>query len=321
MSDEPPIPPDAAPDEEAQLAALVGPGWERHYRAAFRHLAERPSEVTWNWAAALVPFWLAYRRHFVLQFLSCVAFVPLALWTDSVLESWHRVWSVWWDVAALALACVPLGVAQGLAADRLVRSRARSRLVAGAPPPAPRRARKLLRGPSVIYGVGFAALVFGFVIRGGQVSEKNSWGWIRLRAVPSEPVKARAMGPVRTLTAVVAPGFTWSGEPPRVREAWAVPVTRTAYRMIGGPREIPMGDLIVLELENLAAPPGAALMADSVSRRWSHGCFESAGPGSSTCGKYGPAPDTLFLRLCHPLWVARDADSLASKLEECPFGL
>ncbi len=287
-------------------------------------MSDQPSTsnaVTWNWAAALVPFWLAYHRRFLLQLLSSVAFAALWVAAESALRSWPHPWSVWQDVGALALAYAALGAVQGLVGDRLVRSRASAPLEASGPPPPVRGARRIFHGPSVLYAVGFAAVVFGFVIRGVMVSEMNAGGWILLRAVPSEPARARALGRSRALTAVVAPECHWIGELPRVREAWAVPVTRTAWRMVGGSHQILMGDLIVLELENHGVPLGAQIMADSVDRRWSHGCFENPGPGPSTCGIYGPAPDTLFLRLCRPLYPSRDADSVVLKLEECPFGL
>jgi hypothetical protein len=51
----------------ARLAAYVGPNWKSHYRGQFQRLlaAERTGPKagwTWNWSAALTPFWFLYRR-------------------------------------------------------------------------------------------------------------------------------------------------------------------------------------------------------------------------------------------------------------------
>lgn len=80
MSDDA-APPPAAPAEEL-LAAYVGPRWDSYYRARFaaRDAARGWRRLaSWNWAAALVPFWLAYRRRVDLQMGWAVLFVLVEL--------------------------------------------------------------------------------------------------------------------------------------------------------------------------------------------------------------------------------------------------
>jgi hypothetical protein len=59
--------------EKANMAALhrlsiyIGPNWRQHYEPVFTRLLAENRIVgrrrwTWNWAAALTPFWFLYRR-------------------------------------------------------------------------------------------------------------------------------------------------------------------------------------------------------------------------------------------------------------------
>lgn len=47
-------------DEQAMLAAAVGPSWDTYYRDRFARVAAG-QWLHWNWAAAVVPFWCAWR--------------------------------------------------------------------------------------------------------------------------------------------------------------------------------------------------------------------------------------------------------------------
>jgi len=49
-------------EDEALFATYVGPNWERYYRARFQARAAGQGPWAWNWAAALVPFWMSFRR-------------------------------------------------------------------------------------------------------------------------------------------------------------------------------------------------------------------------------------------------------------------
>lgn len=53
----------AADLEERLLAAYIGANWERYYRGRFARFRAHPwRPITWNWAAALVPFWPVARN-------------------------------------------------------------------------------------------------------------------------------------------------------------------------------------------------------------------------------------------------------------------
>ncbi len=49
-------------DDEPLFAAYVGASWHEFYRARFAARAATGRSWSWNWAAALVPFWLSFRR-------------------------------------------------------------------------------------------------------------------------------------------------------------------------------------------------------------------------------------------------------------------
>lgn len=99
----------AAPD--ALLAVFVGANWERHYRGSFAALRGNPSPLrgSWNWAAALVPFWLASRGLWLLQ-----VFFPLVWLTlmGALLEAGLP------STLSAALALLPVAAAKGYWADR-----------------------------------------------------------------------------------------------------------------------------------------------------------------------------------------------------------
>ena len=70
--------------DEPLLAAAVGANWERYYRPRFATRAAGGPAWMWNHAAALVPFWMSFRRlevslpvHFV-QVLGFAALAQLA---------------------------------------------------------------------------------------------------------------------------------------------------------------------------------------------------------------------------------------------------
>lgn len=65
----------SAPDsgeQERLFAAGIGPRWDPHYRHAFQRFqsGRRRLKISWNWAAALVPFWFLYRRMPLAQVMS-----------------------------------------------------------------------------------------------------------------------------------------------------------------------------------------------------------------------------------------------------------
>lgn len=49
-------------DDEPLFAAFVGANWPEFYRARFAARDTTKRSWSWNWAAALVPFWLSFRR-------------------------------------------------------------------------------------------------------------------------------------------------------------------------------------------------------------------------------------------------------------------
>jgi hypothetical protein len=104
-----------------RLAAYVGPNWRSHYRGQFQRLlaAERTGPRagwTWNWSAALTPFWFLYRRlygHF------CVFFaLNLILWIIAAGSSASAEGSDDGNPAGLFI--VILFLVQGYRADRLL---------------------------------------------------------------------------------------------------------------------------------------------------------------------------------------------------------
>lgn len=71
-------------DPELLLAAFVGARWDSHYGHSFALLraSRAPLRGSWNWAAALVPFWLASRRLWLHQLL--VPVIGLGLYSALV---------------------------------------------------------------------------------------------------------------------------------------------------------------------------------------------------------------------------------------------
>jgi hypothetical protein len=111
--------------DEALLAAFVGPNWNSHYRDSFAALtAVRSGERVglgspFNWAAMLVPFWLAYRKFVLLQVGAMIAF--LALMVAAILMT-EPLRNDGWGAAVLAY--LALGALQGFGGDPLLHRRA-----------------------------------------------------------------------------------------------------------------------------------------------------------------------------------------------------
>ncbi len=77
---------DAAIDDD-YLAAVVGPRWESHYQAVFARFGFSPGRrprLSWNWSAALAPFWLYYRGRLGANVTFFLLFVFL-VWVFGVL--------------------------------------------------------------------------------------------------------------------------------------------------------------------------------------------------------------------------------------------
>jgi hypothetical protein len=53
---------DVMTDDPGLLAAAVGPSWDTYYADRFARIEAGESPGQWNWAAALVPFWAAWRK-------------------------------------------------------------------------------------------------------------------------------------------------------------------------------------------------------------------------------------------------------------------
>jgi hypothetical protein len=104
--------------DEALYAAFVGPSWERHYRASFRSRDGR-GRHRFNWAAALVPFWLAWRGFWLLEI---GAFLVYSVLFGTVAGIWANDTSLW---PLLAAPWILVGLVEGVSGDLLVYSRAR----------------------------------------------------------------------------------------------------------------------------------------------------------------------------------------------------
>lgn len=121
MADPEPPPPDAPQDEEL-LAAFIGPSWRSHYQQSFTERAAVPGRwYRFNWAAALAPFWLAWRGLWLLQLASMLAFVLLAV-AVALLTDDNQGWM------SLLVAYAVLGAGIGTGADALLHARATRRL-------------------------------------------------------------------------------------------------------------------------------------------------------------------------------------------------
>lgn len=98
-------------DADALLAAFVGAHWESHYRRSFAVLraGRAPLRGSWNWAAALVPFWLASRRLWAYQLLVPVVWAGLAAALMSAGLGW---------AAPVALGFLAAAAMKGYWADR-----------------------------------------------------------------------------------------------------------------------------------------------------------------------------------------------------------
>ena len=111
-------------DTEVLLAAFVGAHWESHYRHSFAALRANPSPLrgSWNWAAALAPFWLASRGLWLWQ-----VFLPLGWFTSAgALTNAGLPLSV-----SAALVLVAVAAVKGYWADRWLLADAR-RVIRGA---------------------------------------------------------------------------------------------------------------------------------------------------------------------------------------------
>lgn len=113
----------AAPaDDESLLAAVVGATWQEYYRARFAALAAGGGAWHWNWAAALVPFWMRFRRMPVAVAVYAVDVIAFAWITGRLQDELGRP-------TALAVAAVVvlggMSVAQGGLATAAYHAQAR----------------------------------------------------------------------------------------------------------------------------------------------------------------------------------------------------
>ncbi len=107
-------------DRERLLAAFIGRNWDRHYRASFAALrAGRPDlRARWNWAAALVPLWFAWRGLYLAQVAVCVAVPVLFMILVHDVLTFGSDWISWASVYAV------LGIVEGYWGDRWLLARA-----------------------------------------------------------------------------------------------------------------------------------------------------------------------------------------------------
>jgi len=98
-------------DADALLAAFVGAHWGSHYRRSFAVLrsGRAPLRGSWNWAAALVPFWLASRRLWAYQLLAPVVWAGLTAALMSAGLGW---------AASVAVGLLAAAAMKGYWADR-----------------------------------------------------------------------------------------------------------------------------------------------------------------------------------------------------------
>jgi hypothetical protein len=125
MPPHPPAPSDVTElseaDRERLFEAFIGPNWQRHYRGSFAALRASRSwwRGHWNWAAALVPFWPAWRRLDGYQALAFVVWCGLAWVLARLLVASDR------DAAHVAmLAFLAVAVGEGCWGDRWLLARA-----------------------------------------------------------------------------------------------------------------------------------------------------------------------------------------------------
>ncbi len=108
------------PDEE-MYQAYVGTGWS-HYRRAFALLRRQSPFGAWNWAAAVIPFWLAYRKMFGLQIVVALAYARVSSIAMALLRGLGPTRAM---LAAQLGSFALMGIALGLVGDYLVYWRAR----------------------------------------------------------------------------------------------------------------------------------------------------------------------------------------------------
>lgn len=148
------------PDDEPLFKAFIGPGWERHYRAAFEQAAAGRS-FGWNWAAALVPGWLAYRRFVLGQVLAWIGLMFALLFVLIIAQD-HPVPGY----AGVALVLAGMGALQGFMADATLFRRARQLMAHKGFPadPAARHAWMARRGGWSALGPAVAVGFLGVVV-------------------------------------------------------------------------------------------------------------------------------------------------------------
>ncbi len=103
--------------DDELLAAYVGPSWEHHYRASFTVADGQKRRFRFNWAAALVPMWLAWRHFWLFQLALILVYPVLIIGVASLLD-WES------NVLASALTVIGVAILEGASGDRLVHQRA-----------------------------------------------------------------------------------------------------------------------------------------------------------------------------------------------------
>ncbi len=155
------------PDEE-MYRAYVGTGWS-HYGRAFALLRRQAPFGAWNWAAALVPFWLAYRKMFGLQIVFALAWARVSTLAVPLLRGLGPVRSV---LAAHLMSFAVMALAGGLLGDYLVYWRARRAALKAATTTYSRRRvlARLRRDGNVSVGRAAVVSLLTLIILGVAVS-------------------------------------------------------------------------------------------------------------------------------------------------------
>jgi hypothetical protein len=117
--------------DEPLYAAAVGPNWTTYYRDRCAARAAGGPAWMWNWAAALIPFWMSFRRLSIAlpaHFAQVVGYVAIALFGHEVLgPRWAVILGVAIPIGATALLQGGLGTWLVARRTRAVAAAARRR--------------------------------------------------------------------------------------------------------------------------------------------------------------------------------------------------
>ncbi len=150
-------------DEEPLYASFIGPNWPSYYRPRFERFARGGGPIAWNWAAALVPFWLQYRKRGI-GTLAAILFILATAWTGSITRWYLGETNI---PLSIALVYAVFGLVQGAFGTRWLYRAARREVEAlrgsGATAADERLVRQAPRGDARAYAVH----ALGVLILGG----------------------------------------------------------------------------------------------------------------------------------------------------------